>query len=59
MKLQRPRIITSIHNPMAYELSNEVGHYASRTRLIEVIWNTLGRATRRPSFFDLLSDGTS
>ncbi len=31
-----------IHNQLAYELSNEMGRYASRTRACEVFWNTAG-----------------
>lgn len=31
-----------IHNPLIYELSNEVGRYASRTRFCEVYLNTAG-----------------
>jgi len=31
-----------IHNPLIYELSNEIGRYASRTRLLEVYINTAG-----------------
>ena len=31
-----------IHNPFIYELSNEIGRYAVRTRLVEVYWNTAG-----------------
>ena len=29
-----------IHNPLIYELSNEIGRYASRTRFVEVYLNT-------------------
>ena len=31
-----------IHNPIAYEISNEVGRYASRSRLVELFLNTSG-----------------
>ena len=31
-----------IHNPLAYQLGREMGHYASRTRMIEVYINTTG-----------------
>ena len=31
-----------IHNPLIYQLSNEVGRYASRTRFVEVYINTTG-----------------
>ena len=31
-----------IHNPLIYELSNEIGRYASRTRFVEVYLNTSG-----------------
>ncbi|MGA2541271.1 MAG: CotH kinase family protein [Verrucomicrobiota bacterium] len=31
-----------IHNPLIYELSNEIGRYAPRTRLLEVYINTAG-----------------
>ena len=33
-----------IHNPLAYQLSNEIGRYASRTRFVEVYLNTNGTA---------------
>jgi hypothetical protein len=33
-----------IHNPLIYQLSNEIGRYAPRTRLIEVYINTAGGA---------------
>ncbi len=33
-----------IHNPLAYQLSNEVGRYAPRTRFLEVYINTSGGA---------------
>ncbi len=33
-----------IHNPLAYQLSNEMGRYASRTRFVEVYLNTDGSA---------------
>jgi len=33
-----------IHNPLMYQLSNEVGRYAPRTRMIEVYINTGGGA---------------
>ena len=33
-----------IHNPLAYELSTEVGRYASRTKFCEVYLNTTGGA---------------
>lgn len=31
-----------LHNPLAYQLSNEIGRYASRTRFVEVYLNTDG-----------------
>jgi hypothetical protein len=31
-----------IHNPLAYELSNQIGRYAARTRFAEVFLNTSG-----------------
>lgn len=31
-----------IHNPLIYELSNEIGRYAPRTRFVEVYLNTTG-----------------
>ncbi len=31
-----------IHNPLIYQLSNEIGRYAPRTRLLEVYLNTTG-----------------
>jgi hypothetical protein len=31
-----------IHNPLIYQLSNEIGRYAPRTRLVEVYLNTAG-----------------
>jgi hypothetical protein len=31
-----------IHNPLAYQLSNEIGQYAPRTRFVEVYINTTG-----------------
>ena len=31
-----------IHNPLIYQLSNEIGRYAPRTRLMEVYINTTG-----------------
>jgi len=31
-----------IHNPLAYQLSRDIGRYASRTRMIEVYINTSG-----------------
>ncbi|MEJ0091479.1 MAG: CotH kinase family protein [Limisphaerales bacterium] len=31
-----------MHNPLAYQLSNEVGRYAPRTRFVEVYLNTTG-----------------
>ena len=31
-----------IHNPLLYQLSNEIGRYAPRTRLLEVYINTAG-----------------
>ena len=31
-----------IHNPLIYQLSNEIGRYAPRTRLLEVYINTAG-----------------
>jgi len=31
-----------IHNPLVYQLSNEIGRYAPRTRLLEVYINTTG-----------------
>lgn len=31
-----------MHNPLAYELSNQIGRYASRTRFAEVFLNTSG-----------------
>ncbi|HEY4951970.1 MAG TPA: CotH kinase family protein [Verrucomicrobiae bacterium] len=31
-----------IHNPLIYQLSNEIGHYASRTRFVVVYINTTG-----------------
>jgi hypothetical protein len=31
-----------IHNPLAYQLSRDIGRYASRTRMIEVYINTVG-----------------
>jgi hypothetical protein len=31
-----------IHNPLAYELSNEIGRYAPRTKFVEVYLNTTG-----------------
>ncbi len=31
-----------IHNPLIYQLSNEIGRYAPRTRLLEVYINTTG-----------------
>jgi hypothetical protein len=31
-----------IHNPLIYQLSNEIGRYASRTRFLEVYINTTG-----------------
>jgi hypothetical protein len=31
-----------IHNPLIYQLSNEMGRYASRTRFVEVYLNTTG-----------------
>jgi hypothetical protein len=31
-----------IHNPLIYQLSNEIGRYAPRTRMVEVYLNTTG-----------------
>jgi hypothetical protein len=31
-----------MHNPLIYKISNEIGHYASRTRFVEVYLNTTG-----------------
>jgi hypothetical protein len=38
-----------IHNPTAYELSRQVGRYATRTRLVLVLLNTTGGAINLPA----------
>jgi hypothetical protein len=39
-----------IHNPLAYELSNEIGRYAPRTRFVEVYLNTTGGAVSSANY---------
>jgi hypothetical protein len=38
-----------IHNPLIYELSNEMGRYAPRTRMVEVFVNSSGGAITAPT----------
>jgi len=38
-----------IHNPFIYQLSNEIGQYAARTRLVEIFLNTDGGPIRGPA----------
>jgi hypothetical protein len=37
-----------IHNPFIYQLSNDIGRYAPRTRLVEVFLNTTGGSIQGP-----------
>lgn len=37
-----------LHNPVAMELGRQMGHYASRTRLAEFFFNTIGGAITYP-----------
>lgn len=39
-----------IHNPLAYELSNQIGRYAPRTRFVEVYLNTGGGAVSSANY---------
>lgn len=39
-----------IHDPFAYELSNDLGRYASRTRMVETFFDTSGGAVNLPDF---------
>ena len=34
--------LSLMHNPFIYELSNQIGRYATRTRFVEVFLNTDG-----------------
>jgi hypothetical protein len=42
-----------IHNPLIYQLSNEIGRYAPRTRLVEVYLNTEGGAVSPSDYFGI------
>lgn len=39
-----------IHNPLMYQLSNEIGRYAPRTRFVEVYINTTGGALQASDY---------
>ncbi|MCI0748489.1 MAG: lamin tail domain-containing protein, partial [Verrucomicrobia subdivision 3 bacterium] len=39
-----------IHNPFAFELSNDVGRYGSRTRMVESFFDSSGGAVNLPNF---------
>ncbi len=39
-----------MHNPLAYQLSNEIGRYAPRTRFVEVYLNTTGGAVSSANY---------
>ncbi|MCS1410224.1 MAG: hypothetical protein M2R45_03414 [Verrucomicrobia subdivision 3 bacterium] len=43
--------LTLMHNPFMYELSNQIGRYAPRTRFVEVFLNTGGGALRSSDYF--------
>jgi hypothetical protein len=43
--------LTLIHNPFIYELSNQIGRYAPRTRFVEVFLNTGGGALRSNDYY--------
>ncbi len=43
--------LSLIHNPFIYELSNQIGRYAPRTRFVEVFLNTGGGALRADDYF--------
>ncbi|MDA7632632.1 CotH kinase family protein [bacterium] len=43
--------LTLIHNPFIYELSNQIGRYAPRTRFVEVFLNTGGGALRSDDYY--------
>ena len=42
-----------IHNPLIYQLSNETGRYAPRTRMVEVYLNTTGKALSPSDYFGI------
>ena len=43
--------LTLMHNPFIYELSNQIGRYAPRTRFVEVFLNTGGGPLRSNDYF--------
>ena len=43
--------LTLMHNPFIYELSNQIGRYAPRTRFVEVFFNMGGGPLRSNDYF--------
>ena len=43
--------LTLIHNPFIYELSNQIGRYAPRTRFVEVFLHTGGGVLRSDDYY--------
>lgn len=43
--------LTLMHNPFIYELSNQIGRYAPRTRFVEVFFNMDGGSLRSNDYF--------
>ncbi len=43
--------LTLMHNPFIYELSNQIGRYAPRTRFVEVFLNTAGGPLRANDYY--------
>ncbi|MDG1891581.1 MAG: CotH kinase family protein [Verrucomicrobiota bacterium] len=43
--------LTLMHNPFIYELSNQIGRQASRTRFVEVFLNTNGGAVNSSDYY--------
>ena len=43
--------LTLMHNPFIYELSNQIGRYAPRTRFVEVFFHMGGRPLRSNNYY--------
>ena len=43
--------LTLVHNPFIFEVSNQIGRYAPRTRFVEVFLNTGGGALRSDDYY--------